>query len=208
MEDLLQAYCNAHTSPISKTLYELERETHLKTLAPQMISGPYQGQLLRFISMMVKPECVLEIGTFTGYGAICLSAGLQDEGKLHTIEVNEEMEYLIRKYLEKASLTEKVELHIGDARDLIPTLEASFDLVFIDAGKKDYSLYYELILDKLRPGGLILADNVLWSKKVLYPSKDEDTELIKAFNKMVQEDERVENILLPIRDGLTIARKL
>lgn len=206
--DKLREYCEAHTSPASSILYELERETNLKTLAPQMLSGPLQGQLLRFISLLHRPKFVLEVGTFTGYASICLAAGLQEAGQLHTIEVNEELEYLIRKYIDKAGLAKQIQLHIGDARQIIPTLDLSFDLVFIDAGKRDYPFYYELILEKVSPGGIILADNVLWGGKVLAPSKDTDTEMMKAFNEMIQQDQRVENVLLPIRDGLTIIRKI
>jgi predicted O-methyltransferase YrrM len=204
----LMTYCQAHTTPQSQILYELERETHLKTLAPQMLSGPVQGQLLRFISLMLRPKTALEIGTFTGYAAICIAEGLPDEGVLHTIEANPEMEYLIRKYIGKAGLEDKIQLHIGKAENIIPQLPTTFDLVFMDAGKKNYKAHYDLVFDLVNPGGLIIADNVLWSGKVVLEETDADTLAIQAFNTMIQEDERVENILLPLRDGLFIVRKL
>ena len=201
-------YCIAHTTLEPALLYDLERETYLKTLAPQMASGHLQGQFLRFISKMKKPETILEIGTFTGYSAICLAAGLEEHGMLHTIEVNEELETLIRKYIEKASLKNKINLHIGDAKEIIPKLNLTYDIVFIDAGKIDYAYYYDLIIDMVNPDGLIIADNVLWSGKVVEKKQNKDTSLLDAFNKKIHADERVENILLPIRDGLIIARKL
>ena len=201
-------YCIAHTTLEPALLYDLERETYLKTLAPQMASGHLQGQFLRFISKMKKPETILEIGTFTGYSAICLAAGLEEHGMLHTIEVNEELETLIRRYIEKASLKNKINLHIGDAKEIIPNLNLTYDIVFIDAGKIDYAYYYDLIIDMVNPDGLIIADNVLWSGKVMEKKQNKDTSLLDAFNKKIHADERVENILLPIRDGLIIARKL
>jgi predicted O-methyltransferase YrrM len=206
----LHDYCERHSSEPSQLLYELERETHLKTLAPQMMSGRLQGQLLQLISQLQNPGCILEIGTFTGYAAICLAQGLQEGGVLHTIEVNAELEYLIQKYLRKAQLVEKVHLHIGDAKEIVPQLDQSFDLVFLDAGKQHYAEYYDLVFDRVRPGGLIIADNVLWSGKVANPAlveKDTDTKMLHEFNKKVQNDERVENLILPLRDGLLIARK-
>jgi predicted O-methyltransferase YrrM len=204
----LHAYCEAHSTAPSAVLNELERETHLKTLAPQMLSGRLQGQLLRMLSLIFQPKAILEIGTFTGYAAISMAEGLPDGSVLHTIEVNEEMEYLIRKYIDKAGLSNKIQLHIGDAEAIVPSLAETFDMAFIDAGKRDYAKFYEMVLDKIRPGGLILADNVLWSGKVLEKSNDQDTNMLKDFNRMIQEDVRVENVLLPVRDGLVIIRKL
>ncbi len=201
-------YCIAHTTLEPSLLYGLERETYLKTLAPQMSSGHLQGQFLRFISKIKKPETILEIGTFTGYSAICLASGLKEGGMLHTIEVNEELETMIRKYIEIASLKNKINLHIGDAKEIIPKLNLTYDIVFIDAGKIDYAFYYDLIIDMMNPEGLIIADNVLWSGKVMKKKQNKDTSLLDAFNKKIHADERVENILLPIRDGLIIARKL
>ncbi|NRA50985.1 MAG: O-methyltransferase [Phaeodactylibacter sp.] len=202
-------YCEQWSSPPDAILNELERETHLKTLAPQMLSGALQGQLLRLLSQLQSPKSVLEIGTFTGYATICLARGLARNGKVRTIEANPELEYLIRKYLKKAGLQNQVELFIGDAMKVIPQLEGRFDLVFIDAGKQYYQAYYDLIIDRVEPGGLIISDNVLWSGKVATDLRetDADTKKLHAFNVSLQEDERVDNLLLPIRDGLLVARK-
>lgn len=201
-------YCFAHTSSPEAILLELERETHLRTLSPQMLSGPYQGTLLRFISQMLQPSRVLEIGTFTGYATICIAQGLAHDGRLHTIEVNDELGWLIRKFVQKAGLEQKVRLHLGDAAVVIPTLEGEFDLVFMDAGKLDYAKHYELALAKTRIGGFLLADNVLWDGKVASgDTKDETAIALRAFNDFVQQDPRVENIMLPIRDGITIMQK-
>lgn len=204
--DILR-YCREHSTPASEVLYQLERETHLKTLAPQMLSGPLQGQLLSFISKMLRPRAVLEIGAFTGYAAICLAQGLPQNGVLHTIEVNPELEYLIRKYIQKANLEDKVILHIGNAENIVPLLDFHWDLVFIDAGKNYNALYYDLVIERLRPGGIILVDNVLWSGKVLQPEQDRDTAVIHRFNEKIRADERVENLLLPLRDGLMMIRR-
>lgn len=209
MFDPTLEYCQAHTSPVRSVLTQLERATHLRTLSPQMLSGSYQGMLLRFISQMIQPRRVLEIGTFTGYSTICLADGLPDDGLLHTIETNDELGWLIREYLLKAGVAEKVHLHLGDAAVIIPTLAETFDLVFMDAGKLDYALHYELALDKMRSGGFLLADNVLWDGKVARgDTQDATTQVLRDFNWMVQQDERVENILLPVRDGIMLARKL
>lgn len=200
-------YCLQHSTTQGKVLYDLERETYLKTLAPQMMSGHLQGQLLSLLSKMLQPKAILEIGTFTGYSAICLAQGLAADGVLHTIEANQELAYIIRKYIERAALQDSIQLHIGDAKQLIPNLTEIFDIVFIDAGKNDNGFYYDLIFDQVRSGGLILIDNVLWSQKVLRANYDKDTQTIHAFNQKIQADERVENVLLPIRDGLTVVRK-
>lgn len=200
-------YCEAHSSPPSPVLYELERETHLKTLAPQMMSGHLQGAFFSLLSTIKQPKYILEVGTFTGYAAICLATGLQKDGQLITIEINEELEYISRKYFEKAGLGDQVIQHIGDAKDIIPTLDLSFDLVFLDASKLNYGLHYDLIIDKVSRGGMILADNTLWSGKVVDQQFDKDTISIKAFNQKIQDDPRVTNVLLPVRDGITIAIK-
>lgn len=200
-------YCAAHSTPPSEVLHELDRETHLKTLAPQMMTGPLQGQLLRFISMWVKPQCALEIGTFTGYGAICIAEGLPSGGVLHTIEPNRELEHLIRKYVDKAGLNDRIQLYQGRAEDIIPQLDLRFDLVMIDGGKQDYTLHYDLVIDKVNAGGIILIDNVLWDGKVTQEKKDKDTLLIHQFNEKIQADPRVENLLLPLRDGVMIVQK-
>jgi len=203
----LHQYCENHSTPADSVLYELERETHLKTLAPQMMCGAFQGQLLNMLSSMIQAKSVLEVGVFTGYASICMARGMAPGGKLHAIEVNKELEYLIRKYIKKADLESSIDLHIGDAKKIIPTLKTTFDMVFIDAGKKDNDFYYEILMDRLQPGGLLLVDNVLWSGKVVTGEQDADTKVIDAFNKKVTADERVENVLLPIRDGLIVIRK-
>lgn len=204
----LNDYCEAHTTPQGEVLYELERETNLKTLAPQMLSGHLQGQFLTLLSTLMRPKMILEIGTFTGYAAICLAQGLAEDGILHTIEANHEMEHIITKYIKKAGLEHKIQLHLGRAEEIIPTFDVIFDLVFIDAGKQQYEIFYDLIFDKVKPGGLIIADNVLWSGKVVSGENDPDTNVIRAFNDKVNQDPRVENLILPIRDGLLLARKL
>ena len=209
LHDKTLEYCAAYTSDVDVVLKELERETHLRTISPQMLSGPYQGMLLRFISMMIRPRRALEIGTFTGYSTLCIAEGLAKDGLLHTIEINDELAPLIRKYVQKAGQEEKIRLHFGDAAVIIPTLDETFDLVFLDAGKLDYPLHYELALAKTRHGGFLLADNVLWDGKVAGgDEKDETARALRAFNNMVQNDPRVENILLPVRDGVMLIRKI
>lgn len=206
--DVTLDYCLKHSSPQSEVLHDLERETHLRTLAPQMLSGAYQGQLLRFLSWMLRPMRVLEIGTFTGYTAICMAEGLAEGGVLHAIEANDELGWLIHKYVKRAGLEDKIVLHLGDAALVVPTLEETFDLVFLDAGKLDYPLHYEMALAKMRPGGFLLADNVLWDGKVASGNeRDETARALRAFNDFVHQDERVENLLLPLRDGLMMVRK-
>lgn len=206
--DMTLDYCYAHTSALDPVLHNLERETHLRTLAPQMLSGAFQGQLLRLLSLMIQPQRILEIGSFTGYTAICMAEGLKDGGQLHTIEANDELGWLIRKYVGLAGFTDKVVLHLGDAAEVIPTLNEVFDLVFLDAGKLDYPQHYELALAKMRSGAILLADNVLWDGKVASGNeKDETARALRAFNDFVQADERVENLLLPLRDGLMVVRK-
>jgi caffeoyl-CoA O-methyltransferase len=207
MRTSLEQYCEQHTSPLSSLLNDLERETYLKTEAPQMLSGPLQGQLLRFFSLLRRPQTILEVGTFTGYSALCLAEGLADGGTLHTIEAEPELEYLIRKYIGRAEMEDRIKLHIGRGEEVIPTLEGDFDLVFIDAGKQEYGLFYDLVIDRLSPGGLLLADNVLWSGKVLDPAGDADALALHAFNERIQKDERVENVMLPVRDGLMVMRR-
>ncbi len=205
----IEEYAIAHTENEPLVLKELARETNAKMVNPRMLCGKLQGKLLYMISKMIKPKRILEVGTFTGYSAICLAQGLDKEGVLHTIEINEELEDFIRKYLEKAHLNKKVVLHIGNAMEVIPTLDEDFDLVYIDADKPNINYYYKLIIDRVTPGGFIIVDNVLWSGKVLQTpdKKDMDTISIIQFNEMVQNDERVENLMLPFRDGLSIIRK-
>lgn len=205
----LNNYCEAYSSPHSKLLQELERETYLKTLAPQMMSGKLQGRVLSLISRLRRPHCILEIGTFTGYSALCLAEGLAEGGKLITIEANPELAWFIEKYKTLAGLEQAIDHRTGRAEEVIPQMENHFDLVFLDAGKRDYHAHYELIFDRVSTGGIILADNVLWSKKVLIPpaEQDADTSLLHAFNQKILADPRVENVLLPIRDGLMVIQK-
>ena len=205
----VEKYTEEHSSNHSQLLYELYRETHLKVLHPRMLSGQQQGRFLSMISHMIKPENTLEIGTYTGYSALCLSEGLSDSGKIHTIEINPELEHIASKYFKKAGIEDRINQYFGDARLLIPGMSIIFDLVFIDADKENYSTYYQLVFDKVRSGGYILVDNVLWSGKVIEPIKtgDKDTQGIVEFNTLIQNDDRVENVLLPLRDGLMLIRK-
>jgi caffeoyl-CoA O-methyltransferase len=210
--DELFEYAERHSTPEFKVLENLNRETHLTQVYPRMLAGHMQGMLLRMISQMIRPERILEIGTFTGYSAINLAAGLHSsssrEGILHTIEVDPELEDTIRKYFFEAGIEKKVALHIGQAADIIPTLDESWDLVYIDADKPNYLNYYNLVFSHVRPGGFILADNALWDGKVLEKnSRSRDTQGIIEFNEFVSSDKRVENLLLPFRDGLMIVRK-
>jgi predicted O-methyltransferase YrrM len=204
----IQKYSEEHTSRESPLLAKINRDTHANVLMPRMLSGALQGRLLAMISHMIRPQAILEIGTYTGYSAICLAEGLAPGGKLITIDKNEELEARVRVYLQQAGLTDRVEYLVGDARQVLPELKQNFDLVFIDADKENYGLYFDLVIDKVRPGGFLLADNVLWSGKVLDAKQDKDTRALVTFNRKIQEDERVENVLLPVRDGITIIRKL
>ncbi len=202
------SYCEEHTEGQSELLNELERETYLKTLAPQMLTGHLQGRFLALLSRLVNPQQILEIGTFTGYGTLCLVEGLADGGQLHTIEVNPEVKYIQDKYFAKAGVQDKITQHQGDARDIIPTLSGNFDLVLIDAGKMNNAEYFDLVVDRMNPGGLLLTDNVLWSGKVVTGEKDKATRTIAAFNRKVADDPRVRSLMLPLRDGLTILQKI
>jgi caffeoyl-CoA O-methyltransferase len=210
-DESLAAYVEAHTTAETQLLQKINRHTHAHVLKPRMLSGHLQGRLLSMLSHMIRPKAILEIGTFTGYSAICLAEGLQKEGKLYTIDINEELEDLVRAYFAEAGLENKIEYKIGNAIEIIPTLHTKFDMVFIDADKINYSNYYNLVFDKVQTGGYIVADNVLWSGKVVGQGNkktDADTQAILDYNAKIQQDSRVENILLPIRDGLLIARKL
>ena len=210
LNEKLDQYIEEHTTSEDAVLQELSRETHLKTYYPRMLSGKVQGKFLEMIVQMIKPNRILEIGTFTGYSAIALAKGLPENGKIITLEVNPEMEIFIRKFIEKSGLGNKIELVIGDAVDLIPKMEEQFELVFIDADKEQYIDYYNLSMEKLKPGGFILADNVLWSGKVLETDKksDKETKGIKAFNEFIKNDPRVEQVIISVRDGLMLARKI
>ena len=200
-------YISAHTTAPHRDLWQLERQTHLQTLAPQMMSGHVQGRFLSMISHMVRPKHVLEIGTFTGYSALCLAEGLDEGGVLHTIESNLEYRCLIEGAFQHVQPAEKIQVHFGDALEIIPQMEITFDLVFIDAAKVHYAQFYDLVIDKVGRGGYLLADNVLWSGKVIDDQKDEDTMAICAFNDRVQADASVENLILPLRDGMMLCRK-
>jgi caffeoyl-CoA O-methyltransferase len=208
----LAKYIEAHTSSESPLLKKLNRDTYANILMPRMLSGHFQGRVLSMISHMVNPMNILEIGTFTGYSALCLAEGLQENGKLITIDINEELESMVRGYIKEAGLENKIDYCIGNGLDIIKSLDVIFDIVFIDADKENYSKYYKLVFDKVRKGGFIIADNVLWSGKViesdLNKKTDKDTIAILEFNDLVQNDRRVENALLPIRDGLMVLRKL
>jgi len=211
MQDIvsnINEYCQEHSTVFDELLAEIERATNLRTLAPRMLSGPLQGSLLTIISKIKQPNDILEIGTFTGYSAICLSQGLTPTGKLITIEYDPENAIIASEFIRKSGLNDSIQLIVGDAKNIIPELDQVFDLVFIDADKEAYSLYFDLVIDKCRPGALILADNVLWSGKILNENKDKKTELIDKFNKMILHDERVENVILPIRDGINLIRKI
>jgi caffeoyl-CoA O-methyltransferase len=205
----LNNYILAHSTSETETLQRLYRETWTRVYAPQMIAGHIQGSLLRMISQMIKPANILEIGTFTGYSAICLAAGLKEGGKLHTIELNRELEEIAGRYIEEAGFASKIVRHYGDALEIIPELDLTFDLIYIDAAKELYIDFYEMAIDKLQPGGFILADNALWYGKVADPAviDDKDTNAIRQFNYHVQSDPRTENLILPVRDGIMLVRK-
>lgn len=203
----LEEYIEAHTTEPDVVLQELYRHTYLHELNPRMMSGPMQGKFLQFICQMLKPLRVLEIGTYTGYAAICIARSLPENGRLVTIEANKEYEDTLRHYFAAAQVSEKIELLLGDAKTVIPTLYETFDLVFIDADKVSYPTYFNLVMGKVHSGSFILADNVLWDGKVLNTgSKEHDTQALITFNERVQNDKRVENVLLPIRDGLMMIR--
>lgn len=206
----IESYVLAHTEAEPEILKKLNRETNAKVLMPRMLSGHLQGRVLSMFSRMIRPENILEIGTYTGYSAICLAEGLQEGGKIVTIDINEELEDMVRGYFAEAGIAGKADYRIGNALEVIPSLNQKFDLVFIDADKENYSRYYDLIFDKINAGGYLIADNILWSGKVLgdKDKMDKDTAAIVAFADKVQRDKRVQNILLPVRDGLMIARKI
>lgn len=205
----LQRYAEDHTEPESDLLQQINRETHLHVLKPRMLSGHLQGRVLSLISHMIRPERILEIGTYTGYATLCLAEGLQGEGKLFTIDNNVELSLRTKAYFSKSAYQNQIEMKVGNALTIIPTLQENWDLVFIDADKENYINYYDQIIDHVRPNGIIIADNVLWSGKVIDESKnDKDTQAIRAFNHHVHIDKRVQDVLFPIRDGLMMLRKL
>jgi len=206
----LDDYVVAHSQKEPELLQKLTRETYQKILQPRMLSGHYQGRVLSMISKLVNPKTILEIGTYTGYSALSLVEGMQKNGQLHTIDVNEELVDFQRKYFDKSGYGNQIHQHLGSAIDIIPTLDIKFDLVFIDADKPNYVNYFNIIIDKMNPGGIILSDNVLWSGKVLesLQAKDESTRVLLEYNKLLNENPRIETVLLPIRDGLTVSRVL
>ncbi len=203
-------YVQNKTSDESKILNDLSRETHLKVLNPRMLSGHYQGRLLSLISKLIKPKSILEIGTYTGYSTLCLLEGLEKKGFIHTIDHNEELLNIQNKFFERAKVSNRIKQYTGDAKKIIKNLKVKFDLIFIDADKENYPLYYDLVFDKLKSGGIIIADNILWSGKILEKVEKDDyaTQSIINFNNKIKNDERVEKIILPIRDGLSLIRKI
>jgi len=202
-------YAELHTTPESANLYELNRKTNLEVAIPQMISGHLQGAFLKFMSQSIRPKYILEIGTYTAYSAICMTSGLQKGGKLISIDNNKYLEDIQKEYIAKENLTDRIELHLGDALEIIPNLNYEFDLVFIDADKLNYTNYYDLVLDKMPIGATIIADNVLYDFEVLSPeTASKNGKALTEFNQKVQNDARVENMLLPLRDGLMLIRKL
>ena len=205
----LDDYVCAHTEDEPKLLYDLNRETHINVLRPRMLSGHFQGRVLSMLSHMIQPKNVLEIGTYTGYSALCFAEGLAEKGKITTIDKNEELEDLVNEYVAKSDFKDQVKCVIGDAMELVPEMNESFDLVFIDADKSNYINYYNMVIDKVSQGGYIIIDNVLWSGKVLeeVEENDIDTQVLVDLNKMVHEDSRVQEVLFPIRDGLLVIRK-
>ena len=209
LPEKLDDYIVSHSESEPELLQELTRETYQKILQPIMLSGPYQGRVLSMISKLVRPKTILELGTFTGYATLCLAEGLLEDGEIHTIDVNEELVDFQRKYFDRSPYGAQIHQHLGSAIDLIPTLEKTFDLVFIDADKPNYVNYFHAVIDKLNPGGIILSDNVLWHGKVVERLKEKDvsTKAVLEFNTLLKNDERVETVVLPIRDGLTISRK-
>ena len=209
IEEKVEEYSIAHTSPESTLLNVIDRETHLEVLRPRMLSGHFQGRILSMLAKMVGPTRILEIGTYTGYSALCLAEGLSKDGRLYTIDINEELEDRVRQYFLDSPYNSQIDFIIGDATNLIPTLNENWDMVFIDADKKNYLNYFELVISSVKSGWYIIADNVLWSGKVVEKEHDdEDTQALRVFNDTLSKDSRLEVVLLPVRDGLLIARKI
>ena len=211
MDSNLEKYILNHIGEEDKVLEKLARDTNVNIFHPRQVSGHLQGRILEMLSKMIKPNLILELGTFTGYSAICLAKGLTAKGKLHTIEINDELEDFINRYIKLASLDSKIKLYIGDALEIIPTIDMQFDLVFIDANKSKYLEYYKLVFDKVRVGGYIIADNVIWDGKILHDeikSNDHFTKGIIEFNEFIKNDKRVEKVIFPVRDGMMVIRKM
>lgn len=209
LSDELEKYVENHTAPESEILHELNRETHLKVLIPRMLSGHVQGRVIATFSHMIKPKRVLEIGTYTGYSALCWAEGLADGGKVVTIDKNAELEKMVRGYFERSRMNDKIDFKVGNAMEIIPTLNEEWDIVFIDADKENYINYYNMVIDHVKPGGFIMADNVLWSGRVLLEENkmDKDTKVIAEYNNLVMKDDRVEPVLFAVRDGIMVCRK-
>ena len=208
LPEQIERYVEAHTGSEPELLQQLTRETWQKVINPRMLSGHLQGRVLKMFVQMMRPKNILEIGTYTGYSALCMAEGLGDDGRLITIDINDELQWIQDKYFSLSPHGQKIERHFGDARELIPSFSGDFDLVFMDADKENYLHYYELLLSRLKPGAVILIDNVLWSGKVLHEPhpNDKETRVMQELNKLVTEDPRVENVLLPVRDGLMAVR--
>lgn len=204
----IEEYVLSHIDKEPEVLSWLTRETHLRTLKPRMLSGHLQGRMLKMFCTMMSAKRILEIGTFTGYSAICMAEALPEDGELHTLEINDEMEEFLNEVFERSGMSEKIHLHIGDASRLIPQLEGQFDVVFMDGNKRHYSEYFDVVFPKLRLGGLLIADNTLWDGHVLEDSKDAQTVGVQKFNDKVFSDERVERVIVPVRDGMTLIRKI
>lgn len=210
LSEALDDYIIDHSASEPELLKQLTKETYQKVLQPIMLSGPYQGRVLSMISKLMQPKHILELGTFTGYATLCLAEGLAKDGKIHTIDINEELTDFQRKYFDKSGYGEQIVQYTGNAIDIVPSINTTFDLVFIDADKPNYSNYFQLIIDKLNKGGIILSDNVLWHGKVVesLDSKDKSTKAVLDYNTLLKNDSRIETVVLPIRDGLTISRKI
>ncbi len=210
LDQRIENYCQTYLSEETDNLKSLNRQTHLNFVRPHMISGNWQGTFLKLISNMIKPKYILEIGTFSGYSTLCLADGLQEEGIIHTIEKEQEYKEFLQNLFQSNNLSDKVKLHIGKAIDILPTLNEEFDIIFIDADKANYPLYYDMCVGKLRKGGIMIADNILWYGKVaLNPMpQDKETLAINLFNKKITEDKMMENLIIPLRDGLMVGRKL
>lgn len=208
LSEVIEEYIRSHSEDEPGLLRELTRETHLKVVQPRMITGHYQGRILALLSKIIAPKNILEIGTYTGYSALCLAEGLPADGFLHTIEINEELSDLQRKYFDQSLFGNKIVQHVGDALKIIPEMDVIFDLVFIDAEKKKYNEYLDVVMPKVRSGSIILSDNVLWSGKVVEPlqKSDKATEALLTYNKRLKGDPRLETVILPVRDGLTLSR--
>ncbi|GET45136.1 O-methyltransferase [Capnocytophaga felis] len=208
LPEKIENYATQHSENEPELLQELSRRTHLNVLQPRMLSGHFQGRILSLLSKIIQPKTILEIGTYTGYATLCLAEGLQKDGILHTIDIKEELQDLQREFFDRSGKGEQIIQHLGQAIDIIPKLEMTFDLVFIDADKQNYANYFDLVIEKMNSGGIILSDNVLWSGKVVeeVKSNDKQTKALLAYNQKLKEDSRIETVLLPIRDGLTVSR--